>query len=121
MKALLIFLILLSSGCSHLKNPDLWSTADKVLLGTAMTFKTLDYLQTKEFNDDDNYYETNRYLGRHPSDNEIDLYFGITALGQVVVAHFLPSTLRKMWLGGWVIVSADTVIDNHSIGIRIRF
>ena len=111
-------LLLLLTSCAH---HDPWSKADKVLLGTSLGFKTLDYFQTKEFNDDNNYCEKNNYLGKYPSDNEIDLYFSTTTIGQVVIAHFLPSPLRKAWLGGWTIISANAVINNHNIGIRIRF
>jgi len=104
--------------CSNCYAADEWTKTDKALLGASLGLRTIDYLQTKEIARNPNYHETNPCLGRHPTQGQVDTYFLATAIGEIVIAHFLPSKWRRVWLGVWIGVSGACVTYNYTIGIR---
>lgn len=113
--AIIIFLILASSAQAG----DKWDNTDYTLLAVATVGTVADWQQTRYiFRNPDKYYERNPILGKHLSQESVDLYFLGAAMVKVVVAELLPSKWRKVWLGGWVAVQAGVVVHNYHIGIR---
>ena len=95
-----------------------WSKTDRALLGTAITLRAVDYLQTKKLVKDPEHYEQNPILGENPKQNTIDLYFLTTAIGLTIIADKLSPKWRKHWLIGFSLISGTCVVHNFSIGIR---
>jgi len=99
-----------------------WDKMDYTLLGTSTVLQVMDWRQTRYFvNYPEKYYEINPILGKHPSSSEVDLYFAGSFILKLGIAYILPSKWRKIWLGGLTILSGACVINNHSIGINIRW
>ena len=95
-----------------------WSKTDKILWGTAISLKTVDYMQTKKLVKDPLHHEKNPILGENPSQNTIDLYFATTAIGLTIIAHKLPPKWRKGWLVAASVISGICIARNFSIGIN---
>ena len=114
----LIILIMLT-GCAH--HPlEGWDTKDKVLLGTFAALHTVDLFQTREIQRDNNgYYEMNPlYDGLTRDQTTAAMLAGYGLL--YLAANYIPK-YRTPILVGANIVSGVCVINNHSIGVSIKF
>ena len=100
---------------------DDWSTTDKALAASAMTAYALDWAQTRDIANHPDLYETNPLLGRHPSNGKINIHFIGTGLITLGIAHVLPSTYRKLFLTGVVVVEARFISHNAHLGLKVRF
>ena len=116
-RLIISILILMLTGCAHLSG---WSTRDKVLLGTWSALHTVDLLQTREIMKDDNgYHECNpvlENLGRDGATAAMVLAYPAVYL----LANYIPK-YRTHILTFFNITTGACVINNHSIGVRIRF
>jgi len=117
MKLLIILLIPLLTGCSHL---DPWTKTDKILEGSYLTLHCVDWLQTRSA-DWTEFEEKNPILGEAPSKGKVDLYFLGTGILHPVVTHILPQEYRKWWQIITIGIEAGTVANNFRIGMRIGF
>ena len=81
----------------------------------------IDMLQTLEIANNDNYYETNSILGRHPSKFQVLSYFVARGLAHYEVTKMIPEKYRSFWHAYNIIYNYDVIKDNHEIGIRIGF
>lgn len=129
MKLLWILSILLLLAIPSLAH-DEWTKIDTVRQLTFTVVECIDWLQTKEIARNPNYYETNPYLGKHPSQKKVDTYFASCLIGHALVSYLLPAKVeiygykmspRATWQYFWIGVEAGYTAHNYNIGIRIPF
>jgi len=118
-QATIILIVILLTGCAH-KPFDGWNTRDKILFGSFAVLKTVDILQTRELMKDGNGYEEKNPcldgLGRDGAT--------VAMVGGYFVAYLLANYVPKWRTPILVVFNVTTglcVINNHSIGVRIRF
>jgi len=70
---------------------------------------------------DEGYYELNPLLGKHPSRRAVNTYFAISIISNVLISHFLPSNLRKVWLGSRISISGYWIDNNYGVGLKVNF
>jgi len=117
-KYLIIFIGLVCVGCAT----DPWTKEQKVLYGTSLGLKAIDYGQTLDIaSKPEKYYEINPIVGEHPSRGRVTSYFIGSTLMHTFISHVLPSKYRTAWLVSSVVVSAYLVNHNYSIGLRVNF
>jgi hypothetical protein len=100
----------------HWAPPTVWETVPLALAGTAMFADALQSLDLKR----QGRTEANPLLGKHPSDGQILAGTGVAFVVMAVVWYALPSKLRVGLPLGIFVVEVGQVIENHSIGLRIR-
>ena len=101
---------------------DKWDTTDIALGVSALALTIMDYGQTRYISDNpEQFTERNPLMGKHPSRDDVNLYFAGAAVVGLAVAHFLPSEWRKVWLGGWIAAEGITVYHNDLIGVGVRW
>lgn len=109
---------------------DKWTKQEIVIQGVVVTIHLIDWLQTLEIAGDDRFYETNPLLKRHPSEDEVHLYMGLSLLAKTGLVWVLPRdyTLwgmkikpRTITQSIFIGVSGNNAFRNHRIGVRIRF
>ena len=99
-----------------------WDTTDKILLGTTMATAAIDYGQTMHIaRNPRDHFEYNPILGEHPSPGAVRNAFLIGAVVKIIVAELLPSTYRKIWLGGLTVASGAVVVMNRQHGISFEW
>jgi len=80
-----------------------------------------DWLQTREIARSDEFYETNPILGRHPSQSEVNQYFLACLVGYNLLTYHLKPEGAKWFSLAIGISQANTVQQNLSLGIEIKF
>jgi hypothetical protein len=120
MKKIVLLLLVLLSWCGGASAAD-WETTDTLLLSSALTMTAVDWAQTRYIARHPEYHEKNPALGSNPSVGKVDRYFGSAMIGTVGLAMLLPSTQRRWFLGGLLIVETAVVVNNHQIGIKAEF
>ncbi len=101
---------------------DPWSKQDIALEATYFAFHLLDWGQTRDIAiRDGRYHELNPILGKHPSLDQVNLYFLGTGLLHPVITNFLPKKYRSWFQGVTIGISGACVIRNFNIGLRINF
>lgn len=100
---------------------DEWTAKDTKYQAVFLLFKSVDYLQTKEIARNPKYYELNPIIGKHPTQNEIDIYFLSTAILHTGIAYYLPKKYRRYWQCVFIGMSAGCVAYNFNAGISIIF
>ena len=98
-----------------------WTKEEILLQSAALALKTIDYGQTRYISQHPEYHEMNPLMSSHPSLDEVNQYFLITAILQVAIAYALPHKWRKYWIGTQILVSGGFVLYNSSVGIGIAF
>lgn len=81
----------------------------------------IDMLQTLEIANNDDYYEKNPILGKHPSEAQVVTYFIARGFAHFHLTKMIPQRYRGLWHGYNVVYNYDVIRDNHAIGIRIDF
>ncbi len=94
---------------------------DKANIVLFNILQTIDMLQTLEIANNDDYYETNPILGKHPSEAHVVAYFVFRGLAHYHATNIIPQKYRNYFHGYNIIYNYNTVKDNHDIGIRIDF
>lgn len=110
---LLIFLLLLS-------NPVFaeW-TEEKVATELCYLSSVInDWAQTRDISKHSDLFETNTFLGEHPKNSKIDLYFTALATLHAVGTYLLPEKYAKVWQlwGAWRHSAA--VANNDANGLE---
>ena len=83
--------------------------------------QTIDMLQTLEIANNDNYYEKNKILGKHPSEAQVITYFISRGFAHYHVTKIIPAKYRNLWHGYNMVYNYDVIRKNHNLGIRINF
>jgi len=125
MKKLLIVLLLLCSNANALDlkkyyKEDL-TEVDKANIILFNVMQGIDMLQTLEIANNDKYYETNKILGKHPSEAEVVTYFIARGLVHYQATRMIPQRYRNLFHGYNVVYNYNVIRDNHQLGIRIDF
>ncbi len=118
---IILYMIVLNVGCATGYKHDSMTASDYVLCSTALTFHSVDWLQTKTGIKQSDISEANIMLGATPSQRNIDLYFVTTAIGMSALTWYLPEGYRKAVLLVWSSMGAITIMHNDSIGVKITF
>jgi hypothetical protein len=121
MRVVLVFwCFLMLLGCAHI---DKWDKVDKGLAVSALVLTIGDWAQTRNISRNPERFceRSNPVLSHHPQTQDVDLWFGGMTLAGLVVAHVLPASYRKVWLGGWVVMEGWMVVNNDGLGIGMRW
>ncbi len=97
-----------------------WTKADTQRQLVYTTLHVIDWGQTRDvvFH---KYPERNILLGKHPSIQQVDIYFASTLAGHILVSYLLPPKYRKYWQSFWIGAELKTVVNNYSVGINVHF
>ena len=113
-----IFLFLLSFNCLA----EEWTTQDTQRESVYLTLTAIDWNQTLQgAKQPDHYYETNIILGSHPSDSRLNTLIPASMLAHYYIATLLPRGYREAWQYALIVVEANAVSNNFSIGLSVRF
>lgn len=96
------------------------SNKDKALWGASSLGLLGDYAQTRQIKNRDDRYERNPVLGKNPSTNDINKYFG----SLMVANALLTQAPQKYRQNAWKALTAAqiaSIIKNRSIGIGFKF
>ena len=94
---------------------------DKANIVLFNVLQGIDMLQTLEIANNDDYYETNKVLGKHPSEAHVVAYFVARGIAHYHLTNIVPAKYRNFFHGYNVIYNYNTIKDNHELGIRIDF
>lgn len=122
---ILFFLLLFCSSANAINLEKYYqeplTERDKKLIVTSTILQGIDMLQTLEIANNDNYYETNPILGKHPSEFQVITYFITRAFTLSELTKMTSQKYRGFVHAFNIAYNYDTVKKNHSIGIRIGF
>ena len=114
-----IVLFLVSFNCFAF---DEWSDADVKREAVYLAVDTVDWLQTRNIaRNPDKFYETNSYLGQHPSVGKVNGYFATMMLVHVGIVTVLPSKYRAVFQFTSIVYEASYVAGNYKLGISAKF
>lgn len=74
--------------------------------------QTLDISKNPEI-----YSEANPFLGSHPSEGKVHMYFAGCALTHAVVAYMLPPQYSKLWQVTWIGIQSNVTEHNTNNGL----
>jgi len=106
MKPLIIACLILTS-CA-------WSTQEKVAGAFFLAAHTANYYSTEKALDNPNNHENNPILDEHPSDRKCLVYFSLTGVGALIVAHIWKDA-RQWILWGYGTVNAGCVVYDRGL------
>tara|TARA_Y100000114_G_C11634006_1_gene265822 strand:- start:254 stop:628 length:375 start_codon:yes stop_codon:yes gene_type:complete len=120
---LILFLMCSNAYCINLENyyKEPLTEKDKSYIVASTILQGIDMLQTLEIANNDDYYETNPILGKHPSELEVITYFVARAFTLSELTKMTPQKYRGFTHAFNIVYNFDIVRKNHSIGIRIGF
>ena len=123
-KLILVFLLTFTSASAidlqKYYKEDL-TEVDKANIVLFNVLQGIDMLQTLEIANNDKYYETNKILGKHPSEAEVVTYFIARGLVHYQATRMIPQRYRNLFHGYNVVYNYNVIRDNHQLGIRIDF
>ena len=125
MRKLIIVLFLMCSNANALdlekyyKEPLTEKDKANVILFNVM--QGIDMLQTLEIANNDDYYEKNPILGKHPSETQVITYFIARGFAHYHATNMIPQKYRNLFHGYNIIYNYNVIKDNHELGIRIDF
>lgn len=99
-----------------------WTGGDTVRELIDLEFRMFDLWQTRYIaRHPDKFFETNNFLGEHPSIEEVNRFFLITAITHFAISYALPRKYREAWQYITIGVRFNTVQKNKAIGIQFEF
>lgn len=115
---LVLVLMLLPKSCYA----DDWSTTDKAFAAAALVPTLADWSQTRYIaRHPDEFRELNPTMPSHPSSSQVDAHFAGGIVLGAVIADWLPSDYRKIFLGSVAAIEIGVVSHNYEIGVKTRF
>lgn len=125
MRTLLLILFIFCTNANALElkkyyKEDL-TEVDKANIVLFNVLQGIDMLQTLEIANNDDYYEKNKILGKHPSEAQVVTYFIARGIAHFHATKMIPEKYRSLWHGYNVVYNYDVIRDNHQLGIRIDF
>jgi len=123
-KKIIIMLLLCTSAnaidLTKYYKEDLTDT-DKKAIVVFNILQGIDMLQTLEIANNDNYYEKNKIMGKHPSEAQVVTYFIARGLAHYQATRMIPLKYRNIFHTYNLVYNYNVIRDNHNIGIRIDF
>ena len=99
-----------------------WDGTDQALGAVTLTATVIDWGQTRSIaKHPEQWRETNRVLGEHPSAGRVDAYFIGVIAATALLADWLVPRNRKLFLGAVAAVEFAVTARNRSLGIKIAF
>jgi hypothetical protein len=99
-----------------------WDTKDTIIEITWQAINVIDYFQTMEIaRNPQEWEEYNPILGKHPTTDEVTIYFITYALVHAGVSYILPDKYRVWFQGITFGYTISCVTNNMSAGIRINW
>ena len=101
-KKIIIILMLLFGSSVHAIDlekyyqEDLTETDKKAIVAFNI-LQGIDMLQTLEIANNDNYYEKNKIMGKHPSEAQVVTYFIARGLAHYQATKMIPQKYRSIW------------------------
>ena len=119
MKTILFCLLLLSSNCFA---TDKWSDDDIYREVAYQTIWVIDWGQTLNIaKHPQSLYETNQWLGKHPTEFEVNRYFVVNGIIHAIIANYLPSEWRKGFQYLTIGMEVNVVVTNFKLGVSVDF
>ena len=117
MRTLLLILFIFCTNANALElkkyyKEDL-TEVDKANIVLFNVLQGIDMLQTLEIANNDNYYEKNKILGKHPSEAQGVTYFIARGIAHFHATKIIPEKYRSLWHGYNVVYNYDVIRDNH--------
>jgi hypothetical protein len=110
-----IVIVCLLTGCTFGEN---WTRGDTYREVAWGAIHVADWAQTRQIaQHPEKYYETNPILGKHPSEQSVNLYMGTALIVHPIISGLLPKPYRDVWQYMSIGVSGAAVINNVSIGV----
>lgn len=78
-------------------------------------------LQTIDITERDDFYETNKILGKYPSKVKVYGYFAAVQAGEYLLYKKAPEYVSKPVLWGVILTEAYYVLHNQSLGVGFSF
>lgn len=79
-----------------------------------------DYDTTMDIGDHKGLHETNKIMGRHPSDQRILTYFISLGIIHGGIAYALPEEFSKIFQSVYIYDHAKAVINNEKLGLKSK-
>lgn len=111
------FTLVLLAGCAS-RPFEAWDRADTIRQSIYTAAHCVDWLQTQEIVSNDDYYELNPVLGKHPTHREVDIYMGATLIANWAIAGMLKPEYREIFQYLSITVEVGCAVHNYRIGIR---
>lgn len=118
MKAVAVLLVAVTA-CS----PATRHHVNRAALGVAVLSTVCDWGQTRaaasSMWDSPNkyYFETNPFLGRHPSVRTVDLYMAGSLIAMVAFGQLLPDRLKPLFYGLSILSEGQVIVQNYQASL----
>jgi hypothetical protein len=78
-----------------------------------------DWQQTLDISKNpDEYSEQNAFLGRHPDQTKVNMYFAGCAMAHAFITYILPPKLSKVWQVTWIGIQSSVTDHNINNGLE---
>lgn len=99
-----------------------WSKTDIAFEAAYLTLHVVDWGQTLDIvNRHETYHERNPILGKHPTREQVNTYFALTALAHIAIAHWLDTPYRNYFQIATIALEVAVIDNNYAIGLRMAF
>ena len=101
-----------------------WDKWDKEMFWTTTALMAVDHLTTRDLASryDEGYFERNKFLGRHPDKDTIDVFFLFNYISHYLFTDYLKNEEHRAWyLTARFVTSGYAAGNNLSIGLGLRF
>jgi hypothetical protein len=130
MKKLIITFLLLLITTTAMAADWSWNTKDTLLEAAAIGMTVVDWGQTRDIRNHNGRKELNPILGPHPSNAEVNRYFGIVTALHPLISLALPKKCellgvelnpRLAWQYIYIGVEATAISSNWRGGLKLSF
>ena len=121
MNKLILASILTLTSINCLANNDDWTTDQIVKEVISESLLVSDYQQTIQIRHHKSLHETNIILGKHPSNDRIEVYFGSVIVSHLIISDLLSNKYRDYFLDGTIGLELIVVGHNKQLGLSIKF
>ena len=101
--------------------PKDWTEEDTTLEAVYVFVTLIDMQTTLDIKNHEELDETNPFLGKNPSDEQVYTYFAGDILIQYLIAAWLPHEYRGVWEGYGIGVGVTEINNNLQLGLKIKF
>lgn len=113
-----LYIVMIPSSCIAF---DEWDDIEIAMETAFVALTVVDWGQTLDIADDRTYHEHNPILGNHPDRERVNAWFATSLVVQPLIAHVLPHSWRKAWIGSGIGLEIGCVGRNHRIGLKMNF